>query len=49
VLAADGHTYEESAIRDWLRKSRLSPMTGLPLTSLNLVPNVNLMQVRMVM
>jgi hypothetical protein len=40
VLALDGHTYEEAAIRDWFAKSLTSPMTGLPLESDLLIPIV---------
>ncbi|KAL0031912.1 hypothetical protein WJX79_004744 [Trebouxia sp. C0005] len=29
TIAADGHTYERSAIQDWLTRSRMSPVTGL--------------------
>eukprot|EP00002_Diphylleia_rotans_P012230 TRINITY_DN2392_c0_g1_i1.p1 TRINITY_DN2392_c0_g1~~TRINITY_DN2392_c0_g1_i1.p1 ORF type:complete len:1217 (-),score=287.76 TRINITY_DN2392_c0_g1_i1:604-4254(-) len=39
VLASDGHTYEESAIKHWFSKSRISPLTGLLLDNLDLTPN----------
>ncbi len=41
VVASDGHTYEREAIEGWLheRGKRTSPMTGLPLESLQLLPN----------
>jgi hypothetical protein len=48
VLAVDGHTYERAAIERWFRERRgnnikpKSPMTGLPLASKHLIPNVNL-------
>lgn len=29
VIASDGHTYEESAINQWLMSSNISPITGL--------------------
>lgn len=56
VVAADGHTYERSAINTWLYGSscrhvhskcsrRLSPLTGLPLASLELRPNFTLRKV----
>ena len=31
VCTCDGHTYERSAIEEHLRKSNISPKTGLPL------------------
>jgi len=42
VIAADGHTYERAAIDQWLRTSKMSPMTGLELPHNNLVPNLAL-------
>ncbi|GJP81235.1 hypothetical protein CLOP_g11399 [Closterium sp. NIES-67] len=39
VLAADGHTYEQEAIRSWLETSDMSPMTNQKLPSKDLVPN----------
>ena len=40
VTAADGHTYEKSAIVHWLAQGkRKSPMTGQPMAHTNLVPN----------
>jgi len=39
VVAADGNTYERSAIITWLRTSNLSPMTDMPLEHLSLTPN----------
>lgn len=39
VTAADGHTYERSAICRWFERSRKSPVTGQALTSTELVPN----------
>ena len=32
VSAADGHTYERSAIERWIRTSGVSPSTGAPTT-----------------
>ena len=40
VIAADGHTYERSAIQQWLQTKSTSPVTRLPLAHLRLVPNV---------
>jgi len=42
VIAADGYTYERSAIEAWLRKKQSSPMTNAPLEHLNLIPNHSL-------
>ncbi|CAI5530413.1 unnamed protein product [Closterium sp. Naga37s-1] len=39
VLAADGHTYEQEAIKSWLETSDMSPMTNQKLPSKDLVPN----------
>ncbi|DBB08793.1 TPA: hypothetical protein ACH3X3_007455 [Trebouxia sp. C0006] len=39
TIAADGHTYERSAIQDWLTHSRMSPVTGHPLSHIRLVSN----------
>lgn len=40
VVAADGYTYEEEALRGWLDTGHnTSPMTNLQLPHLNLVPN----------
>ena len=41
VIAADGFSYERSAIEDWLsRRSGSSPMTGAPLAHQHLTPNL---------
>lgn len=43
VIAADGYTYERSAIENWLRAGRnTSPMTNAPLTTTQLTPNRSL-------
>ncbi|KAK9829426.1 hypothetical protein WJX72_005783 [[Myrmecia] bisecta] len=39
VICADGHTYELTAITQWLEKHHTSPMTNEPLPSKALVPN----------
>ncbi len=39
TIAADGHTYERRAIQDWLTHSRMSPVTGQPLSHTRLVSN----------
>ncbi|CAI7828455.1 unnamed protein product [Closterium sp. NIES-54] len=39
VLAADGHTYEQEAIKSWLETSDMSPMTNQKLPSKDLVAN----------
>jgi hypothetical protein len=38
VIASDGHTYERSAIEDWFRTKRRSPVTNLEIPS-TLIPN----------
>ena len=40
VIAADGHTYEKSAIQDWLLQHQASPVTMLALSNTRLVPNL---------
>ncbi|GMH43275.1 hypothetical protein BSKO_11197 [Bryopsis sp. KO-2023] len=40
VVAADGHTYERSALEKWLQKSKTSPFTNLELPNNTLTPNV---------
>ncbi|KDO32113.1 hypothetical protein SPRG_03331 [Saprolegnia parasitica CBS 223.65] len=50
VVTVDGHSYERSAIAEWIRTSRetapggqvTSPATNLPLRSLQLIPNLAL-------
>ena len=44
VIAADGYSYERSAIASWLQHSMASPVTGHPLHHTRLVPNVLLRQ-----
>jgi hypothetical protein len=39
VIAADGFTYERTAVERWIAQSSRSPMTGAPLTTTTLVPN----------
>ena len=39
VICADGHTYERSAINEWLRSSSRSPKTNQRLPSRDLIPN----------
>lgn len=41
-VAADGHTYEHHAIKDWLRKHRVSPITRCKLPNLSIIPNHSL-------
>lgn len=43
VVAADGHTYERSAITRWLKTSNKSPMTGSVLFHKELVSNYGLL------
>jgi hypothetical protein len=42
VIAADGFTYEESAIMDWFKRSNLSPMTGAEVRHKQVIHNQNL-------
>lgn len=39
VIAADGCTYERSAITKWLKNNNLSPVTNQPMEHKNLTPN----------
>lgn len=39
-MAADGYTYEEVWIREWLQECHVSPVTGQPLPHTCLTPNV---------
>ena len=39
VKAADGWSYERSAIAEWLGRRRCSPLTNCPVDSALLVPN----------
>ena len=43
VVAADGHTYERTAIARWLMTSDKSPLTGGVLHHKELVPNYSLL------
>ena len=40
VIAADGYTYERTAIADWLEREVISPVTGEVLSHVWLVPNL---------
>ena len=40
MIAADGHTYEKSAIKTWLQQHNTSPVTGEALAHIRIVPNV---------
>ena len=42
VVAADGYTYETSAIEQWFAHKLTSPLNGESLTSSSLIPNYNL-------
>lgn len=42
VLGSDGHTYERSAITEWLRVHTTSPMTREPMNAQGLRPNHSL-------
>lgn len=43
VVAADGHTYERTAIARWLQSNDRSPLTGSKLAHKDLVPNYMLL------
>ncbi|CAM9273810.1 unnamed protein product, partial [Ectocarpus fasciculatus] len=45
VVAADGHSYERSAITKWMATKDNSPRTGEALEHKNLVPNSNLRRI----
>ena len=46
VICADGHTYNRSSIEHWFQLgNNLSPLTGLPLDNLQLIPNIALRNV----
>eukprot|EP00262_Sarcandra_glabra_P020535 TRINITY_DN821_c0_g2_i1.p1 TRINITY_DN821_c0_g2~~TRINITY_DN821_c0_g2_i1.p1 ORF type:complete len:221 (-),score=20.70 TRINITY_DN821_c0_g2_i1:375-962(-) len=41
-IAADGYTYEYRAIKAWLGRQRLSPLTKLPFSHTSIIPNYTL-------
>ena len=45
VIAADGFTYERSAIEKWLHKNDRSPMTNQKLPNKNLSENIVIKQI----
>lgn len=40
VIAADGHSYERTALEAWLAQHSISPVTGRPLPHTRIVENV---------
>ena len=42
VIGPDGHTYERSAITQWLSSNSISPITRQPMSSRTLTPNIAL-------
>ena len=44
LCVGDGHSYEESAISEWLRAHNTSPVTGEVLATADLLPNHRLRQ-----
>lgn len=40
VICADGHSYERANIEEWLKKSKVSPVTGLELENCEIRPNI---------
>ena len=45
LCIGDGHSYDQSAISQWLQTHSTSPVTGQPLTTTELLPNYTLRQV----
>ena len=45
VIAADGHTYQRTAIQAWLSDHHTSPITHEKLGHCRLVPNVSVRQI----
>ncbi|KAI3841374.1 hypothetical protein MKX03_000001, partial [Papaver bracteatum] len=41
-IAADGYTYEYSAIQKWVEKQKVSPVTRVMLPHIRLIPNLTL-------
>ncbi|RZC90212.1 hypothetical protein C5167_044842 [Papaver somniferum] len=41
-IAADGYTYEHSAIQKWVEKQKVSPVTRVMLPHIRLIPNLTL-------
>lgn len=39
VVAEDGHTYERTAIEEWIQRNGTSPMTRKPMSLEILIPN----------
>lgn len=44
VMAADGQSYERSAIETWLKGNDTAPKTNIPLPNKNITPNISLQQ-----
>jgi endonuclease/exonuclease/phosphatase (EEP) superfamily protein YafD len=44
VLCVDGNSYERTAIEEWFKTSKTSPLTNLPLKSKQIFSNFNLKQ-----
>jgi U-box domain len=44
VCVGDGHSYEQTAISEWLQTHDTSPVTGQPLATTDLLPNHALRQ-----
>jgi U-box domain len=45
LCVGDGHSYDQSAIAEWLQTHTTSPVTGQPLASADLLPNHALRQI----
>jgi hypothetical protein len=39
TIASDGHTYEKTAILEWLSTRSVSPITGETMDKVTLIPN----------
>ena len=44
LCVGDGHSYDQSAITQWLQSHDTSPVTGQPLATADLLPNHTLRQ-----
>ena len=44
LCVGDGHSYEQSAIAQWLQSNSTSPVTGQPMATSDLLPNHALRQ-----
>jgi hypothetical protein len=40
VIMQDGYTYEKQAITNWISRNNRSPMTNLPISNFQMIPNL---------